>query len=208
MNFWKAKRVNYKWLSNMVEGKVTLMKKSLPQEITKNNITYRLVKVRDREKYVSENGDLINPYRNQECKISINADGYPCSGGSIPVHLYVAHGWVDGYFEGAEVNHKDFDRNNYKASNLEWVSHKQNIEYTLSNNYNTVCLSKQGTKNGRAKFTEDEVRIIRKMYDEGSSIADIIRYFYPELKAASQYRNIHSNITLIAKRKTWKCLPE
>ena len=48
----------------------------------------------------------------------------------MPVHLYVAYGWVDGYFDGAEVNHKDYDRSNYNADNLEWVSHIDNVHYS------------------------------------------------------------------------------
>ena len=64
--------------------------------------------------------------------IYYNLDGYPCFGGGIPVHLYVATGWVDGYFDGAEVNHKDYDRTNFCADNLEWVTHLDNIHHSSS----------------------------------------------------------------------------
>ena len=138
----------------------------------------------------------------------MNADGYPCFGGGVPIHLYVAHAWVDGWFEGAEVNHKDFDRMNYHADNLEWVTHKENIDYTVQNNYDVVCKSKQGIKNGRSRFTVEQVLEIRKMYDDGFSIADIVRYYFPELKTVDQYKNIHSTILNIAKRNTWKSIPE
>ena len=184
------------------------MKKELKQEIVKNGITYRLVTLRNRSKYVSKNGDLINPYRNQAISLHYNQDGYPCCGGGVPVHLYVAHAWVNGYFEGAEVNHKDFDRNNYKAENLEWVSHKDNIAYTLKYNYSTVCLARQGAQNGRAKFTEEQVKEIRKMYDDGSSVADIIRHFYPDLQTVEQYKSIHSTFLAVAKRQSWKNIPD
>ena len=70
----------------------------------------------------------------------------------MPVHLYVAYGWVDGYFDGAEVNHKDFDRENYHASNLEWVTHKENIQKSVEGNYDIICKSKQGTNNGRKAY--------------------------------------------------------
>lgn len=94
-------------------------RKYMKKEII-NGKEYREVTLRGRTKLIAEDGSAINPIRrSQRCTIHYNADGYPCYGGGIPVHLYVAHGWVPGYFEGAEVNHIDFDRNNYHASNLE-----------------------------------------------------------------------------------------
>ena len=133
----------------------------------------------------------------------MNRDGYPCCGGSIPVHLYVAHGWVDGYFKGAEVNHIDYDRTNYIWTNLEWVTHKENVNHS-SKNTNHYSQSKIGENNGRSRFTEEQVIFMRNMYDNGSSIADIVRYYYPELDTAKKYKNIHSTVSNICKRKTWK----
>lgn len=49
---------------------------------------------------------------------------------TIQIHILVAREFVDGWFEGAEVNHKDFNRSNPAYWNLEWVSHKDNIAYS------------------------------------------------------------------------------
>ena len=166
---------------------------------------YRYIEIRHRGKYIAKDGKAVNPYRkNQKCTIHYNQDGYPCFGGHIPVHLYVAHAWVDGYFKGAEVNHKDFNRNNYKAENLEWITHQENIAYTIKHNYDTFCDGRKGVKNGRAIFTEEEVLLIRKMYNEGNSIVDIVRYFYPNLQTRKQYRSIHSTFANIVHYRTWK----
>lgn len=51
---------------------------------------------------------------------------------TVPVHTLVARAFVDGYFEGAEVNHKDCNRRNNVYTNLEWCTHKENIEYCLN----------------------------------------------------------------------------
>lgn len=48
------------------------------------------------------------------------------------VHSLVAKTFVSGYFEGAEVNHKDCGRTNNVPENLEWVTHFDNIQYTIS----------------------------------------------------------------------------
>ena len=49
------------------------------------------------------------------------------------VHRLVAEHFVPGWFAGAEVNHIDGERQNNEASNLEWVTHKQNINYAMGN---------------------------------------------------------------------------
>ena len=42
------------------------------------------------------------------------------------VHTLVAENYVDGYFEGAVVDHIDRNPFNNKASNLRWVTQKEN----------------------------------------------------------------------------------
>lgn len=169
-----------------------------------NGKEYRLVAIRGRSKWVSKDGDLINVHRpNQKVsEYKLNADGYPITGGSIPVHLFVAHGWVDGYFDGAEVNHKDFDRTNYNADNLEWVTHKDNIKWSVENNDNySEC--KRGSKNGRARFTEEEVKQIRQMHDNGMSVFDIIRK-RENLTEYDDLRRASSTYYYMINNKSWK----
>lgn len=170
---------------------------------------YREVTLRGRTKLIAKDGSAINPIRRkQKATIHINSDGYPCFGGGVPVHMYVARAWVEGYFEGAEVNHKDFNRMNYNADNLEWVTHAENIAYTNKYNYEVVCKSSQGVNNGRATFTEEEVLEIRRLYLQGLSVADIVKYFHPELQTQKQYHSIHSKYSKICKRETWKNLED
>lgn len=170
-----------------------------------NGKEYREVTLRNRTKLIASDGAAINPKRRkQKVTIYYNADGYPCFGGGIPVHLYVAYGWVDGWFKGAEVNHKDFNRENYDASNLEWVSHSENVQYSVKNNSSVWNKSKQGMRNGRAMFTEKEIIRIRKMYDSGMKVSDILRLDHPELQTSAQYKSLHSTYSNICKRRTWR----
>lgn len=166
---------------------------------------YREVTLRGRTKLIAKDGSAINPYRrNQKATISYNSDGYPCFGGSVPVHLYVAHGWVPGYFEGAEVNHKDFNIENFNADNLEWITHTENVKYSVKNNSEVWNKSKQGTHNGRATFTEEQIIHIRELYDSGMSVADILKIDHPELQTVKEYKSLHSTYRNICVRKTWK----
>lgn len=127
------------------------------ESINIDGTEYRKVEVNGRTKLISESGDALNPIkRNQKATTHYNKDGYLCFGGGIPVHLYVAHGWVDGYFEGAEVNHIDYNRTNNNASNLEWVTHRSNVQhsskvghYSRFGKRNSRCVPITATKDGK-----------------------------------------------------------
>lgn len=85
----------------------------------------------------------------------INQDGYPTVKLSkskkdmrIAVHRLVAFAFVDGYFVGAEVNHKDCNRANNVYTNLEWVTHYDNIKYSIdSGNHVSVSYDYSGKSN-------------------------------------------------------------
>lgn len=84
-----------------------------------------------------------------------DADGYMVVGlnanakqTKISVHRLVAKAFVPGWFEGAEVNHIDFDRTNNHASNLEWISHNDNIAHSyLNGRHNDRRISMCGSGN-------------------------------------------------------------
>lgn len=65
----------------------------------------------------------------------VSAMGYDSNGNKIyrtlQVHILVAVQFVEGWFEGAEVNHKDFNRANPVADNLEWTTHQDNVLYSV-----------------------------------------------------------------------------
>ncbi len=55
------------------------------------------------------------------------------------VHCLVAETFCDGYFEGAEVNHKNGIKSNLAAWNLEWRTHEDNIRHA----YRTGLISRR-----------------------------------------------------------------
>lgn len=73
-----------------------------------------------------------------------NADGYivvsmlPVINGkrcsrSVSVHRLVALAFVPNPYNKPEVNHKDYNRQNPRWDNLEWVTHEENIKYSICN---------------------------------------------------------------------------
>lgn len=84
-----------------------------------------------------------------KCTLSVNNKKY-----YKMVHKLVAEYFVDGYFEGAIVNHKDGNSLNNYYKNLEWTTQKYNIEDGNKRNnqtstkwfYKWVIINKDGTK--------------------------------------------------------------
>lgn len=56
----------------------------------------------------------------------------------ITVHRLVALTWVDGYFEGAVINHIDEDKTNNHYTNLEWCTIAHNNQHSKTKNYKVV----------------------------------------------------------------------
>jgi hypothetical protein len=56
------------------------------------------------------------------------------------------------------VNHKDGNKLNSHISNLEWLTHEDNVRHAWDNGLNRVTIGEQASN---AKFTSDQVRQIR-----------------------------------------------
>lgn len=93
---------------------------------------------------------------------------------SMCMHRLVARLFVENKDDKPEVNHVDFDRMNCRADNLEWCTHKENIEYSTSHNRNA---SMPGEKNPNAKLKETEVREIRNMLDNDITVYAIAKKY-------------------------------
>ena len=90
------------------------------------------------------------------------------------VHILVAKAFIENPNEYEQVNHKDFDKTNNRANNLEWVSREQNREHYRQSAY---C---RAVEEGRqAKFVSKTVeRILREkdkiigIYKTGLSVEE------------------------------------
>lgn len=60
----------------------------------------------------------------RQVKLSKKGKGY-----HFPIHRLVATHLVEGRFDGAVVNHINGDKDDNRASNLEWVTQRENIAH-------------------------------------------------------------------------------
>lgn len=72
---------------------------------------------------------ITHPLRNEYINVMLKKNGKIKN---QLVHRLVAKAFVPGYFDGADVNHKDFNRQNNRVNNLEWVTRRDNLKYSNS----------------------------------------------------------------------------
>lgn len=79
------------------------------------------------------------------------------------VHVLVARYFVDNPTNLPEVNHKDGNKHNNVASNLEWCTRSYNLKHAYSNGLRSA----KGECNANSKLTKEDVDYIRAHYRRG-----------------------------------------
>lgn len=156
-----------------------------------------------------------------------NQDGYLtvnlCKDGMakrIAVHILVAKAFVPGYFDGAEVNHKDCNRENNSFQNLEWVNHVDNIHHTINNgrhvsqimDYSGANNPNYGNRKLHNRYADDKdyAKMKQSRPGEKNGRAKSVNAKLPDgtiiqfgtLKACAEYLVSHS----ISKAKNISCI--
>lgn len=88
------------------------------------------------------------------------------------VHRLVANAFLKNVEDKPEVNHKDGNKSNNYANNLEWVTRKENIVHAFKNNLNKGV---KGEGNGFNKYSEGLIRKVIDMQKKGIRDCIIIK---------------------------------
>lgn len=121
---------------------------------------------------ITPEGDVINNRWNRKVKPQLNDKGYLRVGicGKLRfVHRLVAEKYVPNPDNKPQVNHKDGNKLNNRADNLEWVTNQENRDHALSKG-----LHIHGEACPWAKLTQTEVDFIRQNPDIDSVAYSII----------------------------------
>lgn len=142
-------------------------------------------------------GDVINQY-GKVLKPAIDKDGYETVGlYGEDGHKYkrvsrlMAENWIPNPLNLPVVNHIDGNKRNNHVLNLEWCTQQQNIIHAHKTG---LTPSRKGSKNGKAKLTEQQVQEIR-------SKAKPLIYTYKML--AKEYGVSKSTINAIIANQRW-----
>lgn len=111
------------------------------------------------------------------------------------VHRLVAEAFIENPEKKRTVNHKDGDKHNNVASNLEWATYQENSQHACDTGLNP---RQSGEKNSMSKISEEEcIQLIIDMLDGANNNELALKY------------NLHSRyISLIRGKKRWKHLWE
>lgn len=106
------------------------------------------------------------------------------------VHQVVAEAFIGPRPRGKEVNHKDGNCQNNMSSNLEYVTHKRNLEHA-----GQTGLMACGSKHHNAKLSEEKVRKIRELYKLGK---------YSQSEVGRMFGVSHGIVCNVVNGKAWK----
>lgn len=111
------------------------------------------------------------------------------------IHRLVAFEFLPNPNNYPVVNHKNGIRNDNRAENLEWCTQSQNLIHSRDVlGYKRKGESSQGSKNGRALVSEEQVLAMRKDRELGKSNIEI----------SNCYKISPSTLSKILTRNTWK----
>ena len=110
------------------------------------------------------------------------------------VHRLLANTFISNPENKPEVNHKDGNKLNNNLTNLEWSTHKENMKHAFSNG----LANNTGIKNGMSKLTEEQVKEIKRLLNEGKlsqykiakKIGGISRSAVMNIKNRNQWKHI------------------
>lgn len=146
---------------------------------------------------VSIAGGAPAHYQARVLRGSPGKNGYPVVSLSRPnyqrkayVHSLVAAAFLGPRPEGLEVCHADGSRDNNRLSNLRYGTRRDNSKDMVAHGRAPDGSNARGEKNGLARLTEVEIRLIRQMSGTQKEIAEM-------------FGVTPSNISCIQRRKTW-----
>lgn len=150
---------------------------------------------------VFENGDVYNKDKLLTQRPDNSGDGYACfTAGKkgnrrrVRTHTIVGKLFVENPNNYPELDHLDNNRMNPSASNLEWVTHQENVKRAHERgSYNGRYI---GEKNPKAKLNENIVDCIRKDFANGLT----------QNKISQKYNVPWSTVHNIVTYQTWKCV--
>ena len=121
---------------------------------------------------------------------SLHKDGYisvTIHGKQYPLHRLIALKWCNGFSNKKEINHKDGNKQNNFANNLEWVTRRENQQHAVN-----TGLQPKSTSTYKGKFTPEQRLEIKGEWDNGK---------YSRRELAKKYGVSHTCINDIINDK-------
>jgi hypothetical protein len=139
---------------------------------------------------VSEDGTIESLLTNKKISKRVGPNGYYqvnlCINGkckTFMLHRIIGILFIENPNNYPCLNHKDGNKLNNDVSNLEWVTHKENVQHA---NRNGLINHAKGTRTNNGRFNEDDIRKIRQLFSDGKSKREISVIYGVTKSAISQ----------------------
>ena len=122
----------------------------------------------------------------------VRAQSVRHDGAKVPTyaHQLVAEAFIGPKPDGCEIHHRDGDKTNNRATNLEYVTRRENM--VLGSALGQVA---KGEKHWKSKLTAERVKEIRRRYADGG---------VSQAALAAEY-GIHQTVVGgIVRRESWR----
>lgn len=152
---------------------------------------------------VREDGVIFSKRNGKPLKYRLNDKGYPTvmlqrnkKAICRRVHRIVAEVFCFNPSNKPCVNHKDRNRQNYHASNLQWMTHSENVKHSIKNGgRKNWTRNNAGTRNSNNKYSWNMICAIRILYSEHS---------YSQNQLADIFNITQGKVSKIVNNKIWK----
>ena len=114
-----------------------------------------------------------------------------------PIHRYVAFAFLPIIEGKTFVNHKDGNKSNNCVDNLEWCTHKENMQHAKKTG---LWKPHVGVNHGMTRLTEQDVHVICQSISEGLSfkkvsIVGLTRHQFYSIKSRRTWKHISKEYT-------------
>ena len=137
---------------------------------------------------ITREGQVINRRSGRILKPQPNGKGYlrvMLGGKRYFVHRLVAEKFIPNPESKEQINHKDGNKTNNQADNLEWVTNQENRKHAVENG-----LQISGEKCPWAKLTKNDVLFIREHPEiDEWDLADVLNVSVTTIRGIRTYRS-------------------
>lgn len=144
----------------------------------------------------SNDGHIRNKKTKRVLREFVSKDGYlrtQFGGKSRTVHRIIAMAFIPIENGKDFINHKDGNKRNNSAENLEWCTREENMKHAYAHGLKKPL---KGEDNGRAKLSSDDVLLIKENYKKGDKD-------YGAKALAERFNVAHQTICAVVSGQNW-----